>query len=251
MRRGPDTGADLHAPIRSRVESATLHPRSFDDLSFNAAPYPMLDQYWDFCGKFATGFGEGLAAQTTTTAGAPTVAQVVNSPFGEVAATLAATSEIEFAGISFGDQLQYPATNQPLFAVYGKWPANVLSVNEDIVLGWSTAYNSTLNLIAKYIRFRLSGSNEIFVEGNDGTNVFSVDTGIAAVAGAKFFLTIEHKRRDKRYYFFHFENLVGALSLPAFLITDLFQPLVGIRKSTGVTAQTLTVDFLRLMVKRF
>ncbi|SRR5260221_9799955 len=133
-----------------------------------------------------------------------------------------------------------------MFDARVKTPALALTSVQDIVIGLATAYNSTLNSISKYVRFRLSGSNEVLVEGNDGTNTFSVDTGILLGAATYRFFTIEQKRGDGRYYFFISNDLVGALSLPAFAVTDLLQPMIGIRKASGTGVPALTIDHMRV-----
>lgn len=251
MRRGPDTGGTLHAPLRTKVETGNGATRTaFEDLSYRTNPRAECDMLWDFNGKYASGVGEGLAVRAT---GTPTgVAQVANTANGEITATLANTNELEFSGVDWTDELNVPASGAyVMFDARVKTPAVALAAVEDVVIGLSAAYNSTLNSIATYARFRLSGSNELLVEGSDGTNIFSVDTGILLPAASYRFFTIEQKRSDGRFYFFVSNDLVGALNLPlltaAFAVSPtLWQPLVGIRKASGVTVPALTIDHLRV-----
>lgn len=249
-RRGPDTGSSLHAPLRTKVEGLTAR-RAFEDLAFQTNPRTLVDLMWDFNGKFASGFGEGLAIRTT---GTPTgITQVANSANGEITIPLAATSEAEFNGVDFTDELNIPAISQVFFEARVKTPALALTSVQDVVIGLSAAYNATLNSIAQYLRFRLSGSNALLVEANDGVTANNaVATGITLAAASYNLFTIEHKGgSDNRFYFFLNDDLVGILAENAFVITDLLQPLVGIRKASGTTTPALTLDFLRCQFHRF
>jgi hypothetical protein len=248
-RRGQDTGNSLHAPLRTQVDGLTAR-RAFEDLAFQTNPRTLVDVIWDFNGKFASGYGEGLATRAT---GTPTgVAQVANSANGEITATLAATSEAEFSGVDWTDELNIPANSLPFFEARIKTPAVALVAAEDIVIGLATAYNATMNSISKYVRFRLSGSNDLLVEGKDGTTTNNaVATGTTLLAATYNLFTIEQKRSNNRYYFFLNDDLVGVLAQDAFAATDLLQPMIGIRKASGTTAPAITIDFVRLQWHRF
>lgn len=249
MRRGPDAGGTLHAPLRTKVEGLTAH-RAFEEIAEKSNQRMRFDVSWDFLGKFASGYGEGLATRAT---GTPTgVAVVSNTLGGEIAMTLAATNEVEFSGVDWTDVLQIPAAGLPYFTARVKTPALVLAAAEDIVIGMNSAYNATLNSITRYLRFRLSGSNALLIEGNDGTTVNNaVATGVTLTAATYYMFTIEQKVGDGRYYFWLDDQSVGVLSEPAFAMTDLLQPLVGIRKASGATVPALTLDYLRVAAHRF
>jgi hypothetical protein len=246
MRRGPDSGGTLHGPLRTKVDVPSSH-RAFEDIAYRSCPRVEVDMMWDFVGKYASGFGEGLAIRTT---GTPTaIAKVANSH--ELSIALAATNELEFNGVDWTDDLEIPATAFPMLDCRLRIPALALSAVEDVVIGLSTAYNSTLNSISKFVRFRYSGSNALLYEGSDGTNTFlAQSTGITLDANSYRFYTIEQKARDGRWYFFVSDDLVGTLALPAFTVADLLQPLVGVRKASGATTSALLLDHLRTRWQR-
>lgn len=248
MRRGPDAGGALHAPLRTRAEALSVR-RAFEEIAEKSNQRVRFDVSWDFIGKFASGFGEGLATRAT---GTPTgVAQVANTLGGEISMTLAATVEAEFSGVDWTNVKQIGATFLPYFVARVKTPVATLAAAEDIVIGMGTDYNATLNSISKYLRFRLTGSNALLIEGNDGTTTNNaVATGRTLGLSEYNMFTIEQKVGDGRYYFFLNDDLVGALAQPAFAATDFLQPLVGIAKSGGATAPVLTMDYLRVSCNR-
>jgi hypothetical protein len=248
MRRGPDAGGTLHAPLRTKAPSI-LTRRDFEEIAEKSNQRVRFDVSWDFLGKFASGFGEGLATRAT---GTPTgVAQVANTLGGEISMTLAATNEAEFSGVDWTDIKQIGATWLPYFVARVKTPVAAVAAAEDVVIGLATDYNATLNSISKYLRFRLSGSNALLIEGNDGTTANNaVATGRTLGLSEYNMFTIEQKIGDGRYYFFLNDDLVGTLAQSAFVSTDLFQPLVGIRKASGVTVPVLTMDYLRVASNR-
>lgn len=243
-RYGPDSGSSHRAPIRSSYPSATAR-RDFQDISYATNPRMEVDRLYEFVGKLTTPFAEGLAIRTT---GTPTaIAQVASSANGEVNIGMAATNELEFNGYDWTDNLQIPATANPRFEAYVKTPAAALVAAEDFIAGLATQYNSTLNTVAKYVRFRLSGSNALLIEGKDGTNTFNaIATGVTLSAATYYLLRIERKVQDGNFYFFVEDQLVGKLAVTAFAATDLLQPSIGVRKASGATTTTFVLDYMRV-----
>lgn len=247
MRRGPDTGSSLHAPVRTRQEVIGQR-RAFEDTAFRTCPRLRVDMIWDFAGKYASGIGEGIALRTT---GTPTaIAQVANSANGEVSIALAATSEAEFNGLDWTDELNIPATSRPMFEAYLKTSALALTSVQEFTAGLSQAYNATLNSIAKYVRFRMSGSNVLLYEGKDGTTTSNANsTGITLDPATYYLFTIEQKQPGQ-YVFFLEDAQVGQLALNAFAATDLLQPLLGIGKASGTTVPAILADYVRVQWDR-
>src|SRR5436190_21153626 len=100
-RPGFDRGTTLTEPLREKAQLISQRTELMG-LSSAYAPSLYCQSIWDFNGKYASGFGEGLASRITGTT--PTVAQVANTANGEIVATLAATNEAEFGGVDFTDE---------------------------------------------------------------------------------------------------------------------------------------------------
>lgn len=258
-RPGFDRGTTLTEPLR---EKAQLISQRTELTGLSSAYPPMLycQSIWDFNGKYGSGFGEGLASRITGTT--PTVAQVANSANGEIIATLDTTSEVEFAGVDFTDELNIPASRGVYMSVIAKTHSAAYTTAQNVFIGLATAYNSALTgSITKLMAFRLNASNALRVEGKDGTNSYTVSgstspTSVLTLSASTYYhFVIDAKDiTNVRFYANTLTagpNLVGTLNLGAFAATDLLQPLIGVQKTTGATQPTLTLDMVRTRWQRF
>lgn len=246
-RRGFDTGTHHYGPLRTRHRPDGQSQDLYDDVLY-WNPRTRCDSLWEFSGvaaNYLIGSGGTLASRST---GTPTgIAQVANTANGEVSMTLAATSEAEFSGVDFTDELNIPASRAIYFEARIKTPAVALTSVQDVIIGLGTAYNATLASVSKYIRFRLNGSNVVLIEGKDGTttNALASPTTAMTLTAATYYLFTIDGTQPGVYEFFVDDNKLGSLTQSAFAATDLLQPSIGIAKASGTTAPALTMDMLR------
>ncbi len=220
------------------------------DRVFGDNPRVDCDLWWDFTGGalgYLAGAGGLLVARAT---GTPTgIAQVANTANGELSATLAVTNEAEFTGVDFADELNIPASREFVMSAYVKTPAAALTSVQDIVIGLTTAYNSTLASTTKYVWFRMSGSNVLIVEGKDGTTTnlaVATNPSTTLTAATYYLFTIDASSGAGQIEFWLDDTKVATLNQSAFAATDLLQPLLGIRKASGTAVSALTIDYLRI-----
>ncbi len=244
-RRGRDTGPAHYGPLRTRLRPEG-QAREFTDSTFGWNPRLEVDYWWDFTGAAAGYLADRGGLLVSRSTGTPTgITQAANTANGELLMTLAATSEAEFLGVDFTDELNTPITRGVVFEAFIKTPAVALTSVQHIIVGLATAYNATLDSTTKYVRFKLSGSNVVLIQGKDGTTTNSTTTATTLSAATYYLFTIDGHRPG--YFDFYIDdNLVGTLTQADFAVTDLMQPSIGIRKDSGTTAPVLTMDFLRI-----
>jgi hypothetical protein len=249
-RRGRDTGPAFYGPLRSRFRPEGAS-REYVDSVYGWNPRLLVDYWWDFTGA-ATGYladRGGLLVSRST--GTPTgITQAANTANGELLMTLAATSEAEFLGVDFTDELNIPATRGIVFEAFIKMPAVALTSVQHIVIGLATAYNATLDSTTKYIRFKFDGSNVVLIQGKDGTTTNSTTTTTTLTAATYYLFTIDG-HQPGIFDFYIDDSKIGSLTQADFAATDLLQPSIGIRKDSGTTAPVLTMDFLRIEHNRY
>lgn len=248
-RMGYDTGTLHYGPTRTRYKNQG-QTVEIQDESFRWGPHMRVDYMEEFDGSAALAIGK----MTSRTTGTPTAgAQVANSANGEWGMALAATNEAEYNGLDWADELNIPASRGFVMNARITMPALALTSVQDIVVGVATAYNATLNSQSKYVRFRMSGSNVLLLEGKDGTttnNATAPSTATTLTAAAVAYLTIDATDIG-RIKFFSGSNMIGTLAQSAFAVTDLLQPVIGVRKASGTGVPQLNVDFLRVSYARF
>ena len=247
-RRGRDTGPSFYGPVRTRLRPDG-QTREFTDEVYGWNPRLVPDMWWEFAGG-ASGYLQGtnglLVSRST---GTPTgISQVANTANGELAMALAVTNEAEYSGVDFADELNIPASRAVFFEAFIKTPALALTSVQDIVIGLATAYNATLNSQSKYVRFRLSGSNAVLLEGKDGTTTNNATAPLTAttLAAATYYLFTIDGHTNGEYDFYIDDNLIGTLVQSAFAATDLLQPAIGVAKASGTGIPILTMDLLRI-----
>lgn len=254
-RRGYDSGTTFYAPIRSKRKSRD-GTREFTDQIFGESPRQTVDMWWDFNGNAANYLigTQGTVTARITGAGPPTVTQGANTVNGLALFTQEATSQVQFAGVDFADQLTITPFRDFFFECMVRTPATALTSVQDMIVGLATAYNSTLASMSKYIWFRLAGSNVVTYEGKDGTTTSLANAAVPATTIAVSTFTVftidgQHGPGDIR--FFLNDDFVGRLNLSSFAATDLMQPMIGLRKASGTTTNVAALDWLRISAARF
>ena len=185
----------------------------------------------------------------TSAAGTPTSAQATNAVGGQWTLTQDNTSEAQRVGIDWGDDLMLNGA-QFYFEVRVSIPVAITTA-QFLLLGVSTAYNSTVASMTRYAWHRLTASMNVLAELDDDTNsnlAQSPDTGIAfALTAATFYNfwidatipgVIEYGVND------------SVLVKKNHVLTGAMQPMMLLGKSTGVTTPAFTIDSYRALWAR-
>jgi len=249
-RRGFDSGPANYGPVRSKFRSPT-QSRELEDESLNWNPRARVDQMWDFIGIYdsTATLGEGLTSAVAGTT--PTVAQVANSINGLVALTLTSTSEAQSARIDTGDVLNFDPTKQPMIQAYIKTFGTAFTSVQNLVFGFASAYNATLDSVASNMWFKLAGSNVLRVEGDDGTTDTDDQTTGRTLAVSTWYLLTVFARTLNRVEFWLDDDMVGTVSVPLLTATQVLQPALILQKASGTTVPAVQVDYIRASQNRW
>lgn len=256
-RRDIDQGMGIPGPIRCRWQYKNDNPggpgngkQEFTDEIFRWHPRLRCDEFQEF-GPSTTLPMNGWAARLTKSAGSPTAAILANTANGIFQGALDATSEVQYAGIDWADQLIIPGSKKPYFAA--RVAVSALAANQDVIIGFSTAYASPISGISKYARFHMSASLAVTVDATDGTNTTTAAAAVRGVqtltAGTFYMFTIDAHDLGNVKFFIE-DARVATVNLSAFADTDLLQPMIGVQKSTGAGVPTVKVDWARVMWNR-
>ena len=191
-----------------------------------------------------------LTPRSTRTAGSCLIAPVANTANGEIVAVTSATNEANVAGFDFGDQLIVPANKGWIFEAMIK-PVTLAASVERIFVGMATAYNSTLSSMTERAAFRLSGSLALKAETDDNTTDSGLtDCGTTLVTATYYYLRIDASNY-KQIEFWVGNKRVKILAAAAFASSMLLQPMILVQKDSGTGVPQVTVDMMRLRVRRF
>jgi hypothetical protein len=237
-RRTGGGGVDFFAPLltRSRLSGQST---DLSDEVFRAGNRMRVDHISDF---LAATLQAPDTIKDVSPAGAPTQAQVANSANGEFNSAFDAQSEAQIIGINWNDALLIDATKGAFFQARVKLSA--VSAVSRFVFGLASAHNNVLDNITRNAWFRVEGNAfTLFAETDDNTTDNDrQDTGIVLAADTYAILTIDlFDLGDVRFY--HNENLVKRLSMPA--LSGNVQPVLLAQKDSGVLTGGFTVDFYR------
>jgi hypothetical protein len=212
-----------------------------------------VDWFEDFIGDLsASDLGIAGKLYDLSPAGTPTEAVVANAADGQLELTLAATSEDELAGFSWGDQLLCPSTKRAFWQGRIKIPVLPASAAERIVFGMAGARNNLLNSVTRKAWFRLEANGALLAEVDDGTT-FSAqqDCGFTLVADTWYYFSIDMFDTNNISFqlgandgssYRQVKTLAGA----AFAATDLFQPFCFVQKVSGTGVPSMKIDYLRM-----
>lgn len=209
----------------------------------------------DFFGAdtFSTaGQGSPWAVADTSAAGTPTVATVSPSATGEVAITLAATSEAENVCLSFGDKLCFDIDNIQCFEARVNVAA-MLSGSE-LVIGLGSARNDTTDSVAANAWFKMVGASSVtalVVESDDGvTDRDDIATGQTLSSTYKR-LVIDFTGGKSNVKFYVDGVRVGeATVFDMSQYSGSLQPIIQLQKTVNTNVTAVTVDYVEVSCKR-
>lgn len=204
-------------------------------------------------GTFSTaGQGVPWAIADTSASGTPTYAVVSPSATGEVALTLAATSEVENVCLSFGDKLCFDIDNIQRFEARVK--VSGCTSGTELVFGLGSARNDTTDSVAANAWFKMVGATSttaVVVETDDGTtDKDDIATGqTLSTTYKKFVIDFAGGKSNVKFY-------IDATRVAASTTFDMsayalsLQPIVQIQKAANTNVDAVTIDYVKVVCKR-
>ena len=211
-----------------------------------------VDDFWGADTYSTAGQGSPWAIADTSSSGTPTYAHVSPSATGEIALTLAATSEVENVCLSFGDVLPFDIDNLQRFEARVK----VSGCTTDTTIAWglATARNDTPGSIANRALFRMTGATSttaVTVETDDATT----DSGLIATGATlatvykEFVIDFTGGKSNVKFYI----DGVRVASATTFSLAGFsasMQPFFQIQKAANTNVDAITIDYVRVLLRR-
>lgn len=209
----------------------------------------------DFFGAdtFATaGQGSPWAIADTSSSGAPTYATVSHSATGEVALTLASTSEVENVCLSFGDKLCFDIDNIQRFEARVK--VSSMTTGSELVFGLGSARNDTQDSVANNAWFKMVGATSttaLVVETDDGTNDYDDKATGATLSTTykKFVIDFTGGKSNVKFYV-DGVRVAASTTFDMSNATSSLQPIIQIQKAANTNVDAVTIDYVKVVCKR-
>jgi len=211
-----------------------------------------VDDFWGADTYSTAGQGSSWAIADTSSSGTPTYAHVSPSATGEIALTMAATSEVENVCLSFGDVLPFDIDNLQRFEARVK--VSGCTTGTTIAWGLATARNDTPGSIANRALFRMTGATSttaVTVETDDATT----DSGLIATGATlatvykEFVIDFTGGKSNVKFYI----DGVRVASATTFSLAGFsasMQPFFQIQKAANTNVDAITIDYVRVLLKR-
>jgi len=211
-----------------------------------------VDDFWGADTYSTAGQGSPWAIADTSSSGTPTYAHVSPSATGEIALTMAATSEVENVCLSFGDVLPFDIDNLQRFEARVK--VSGCTTGTTIAWGLATARNDTPGSIANRALFRMTGATSttaVTVETDDATT----DSGLIATGATlatvykEFVIDFTGGKSNVKFYI----DGVRVASATTFSLAGFsasMQPFFQIQKAANTNVDAITIDYVRVLLRR-
>ena len=179
--------------------------------------------------------------------GGATEAIIANAANGQVALTLASTSEAELAGLSWGDSktlILNQGVNVEWRFQFGVLPSGAGSI---VTIGLAGSHNATIGSISPAAWFRADGSGAITVEHTDGTNTTSkVATGVTVGTTDWHVCRVDCSQITNVKFYIDGAQVAATTTFDISTVpTAAVQPYATIRKASGATVGTVNIDYCR------
>lgn len=209
----------------------------------------------DFFGAdtFTTaGQGSPWAIADTSSSGTPTYATVSPSATGEVALTLASTSEVENVCLSFGDKLCFDIDNIQRFEARVK--VSSMTSGTELVFGLGSARNDTQDSVANNAWFKMVGATSttaLVVESDDGTNDYDDKATGATLSTTykKFVIDFTGGKSNVKFYV-DGVRVAASTTFDMSNATSSLQPIIQIQKAANTNVDAVTIDYVKVVCKR-
>lgn len=210
----------------------------------------------DFLGgqTFGASLSEGAPWKITDTsaAGTPTYAVVSPSAVGEVALTMAATSEVENVCLDFGDKLCFDIDNLQRYEARVK--VSGCTSGTTIAFGLQSARNDDTDSTANNAQFKMVGATSttaVVVETDDGTldNDDTATGQTLATTYKRFVIDFTGGKSNVKFYIDGVRVAAGTTFSMANATSSL-QPFVQIQKSANTNVDAITIDYVEVTCRR-
>ena len=210
------------------------------------------DDFWGADTYSTAGQGTPWAIADTSAAGSPTYASVTPSATGEVALTMAATSEVENLCLSFGDTLCFDIDNVVSFEARVK--VSGCTSGTTLGFGLCSARNDTIGSITARANFRMTGATSttaVTVETDDNV----VDSGLISTGATlatvykKFYIDFSGGKSNVKF-FIDGVRVAGSTVFSMANYTASLQPFFQIQKAANTNVDAITIDYVRVELKR-
>jgi len=190
----------------------------------------------------------GTAAPTTTFVST----SATNDLQGEVQLALSVDNEAETHALTWNDGLWLPMRNQATGGIIQariRFAGEPYTATTEVVFGVMGAYSSAFTG-GNYAWFKVKTGSDLFIECNDGSGAQSEDTTINVAAATVYDLKIDLTDSTAvRFLYKTWPSGAWTEVTPSPLdfsnVADHnFQPVVGIKKTTGAVADDVWVDYV-------
>lgn len=210
------------------------------------------DDFWGADTYSTAGQGTPWAIADTSAAGTPTYANVTPSATGEVALTMASTSEVENICLSFGDTLAFDIDN--IFNFEARVKVSGCTTGTVISWGLCTARNDTVSSISSRANFRMTGATSttaVTVETDDNvTDSGLISTGATlATAYKKFYIDFSGGKSNVKFYI-DGVRVAPSTTFNMSQFSASLQPFFQIQKAANTNVDSITIDYVRVELKR-
>jgi len=207
----------------------------------------------DFLGDAGDALAAPWTVTSTETGGTPVKDFLANGTGGIFKLAGDTTSEAQTVRLDFGDHLPIDSAKNAVIEVRVQVQFNStdteFTADERLVVGLGSAYNATLDDVAKNAWFRIEGASlNLLAEVDDGTtDDDDNDTGIDIVDEA--WITLRIDLSDPATVRFYADGaLVSELAASA--MTGNVQPIIAYQKDAGAEAQVILIDYVKVWCER-
>lgn len=215
-----------------------------------------FDDFWGADTFSTAGQGSPWAIADTSAAGTPTYANITNpaSGTGEIAITLASTSEVENVCLSFGDILSFDIDNIQRAVFRCRLGASALTSGTEIVWGLGSARNDTTDSVTANAWFKMVGANsttQVYVESDDNVrDNDDVATGVTLGTTFKEFVIDFTGGKSNVRFFIDGVRVGSATTFDMSSYSSGLQPIVQIQKAANTNVDAIRIDFVAVDLKR-
>ena len=196
--------------------------------------------------------GSSWKATDTSAAGAPTIANVTTADSGEIALTLAATSEVENICVDFGDVLSFDIDK--ILSVEIRAKVTGCTSGTTIAFGLQSARNDDTNATTLNCMFKMIGATSttnIVIETDD--NVIDNNTVASgqtlATVYKRFYIDFSGGKSNIKFYV-DGARCAASTTFSMANTTSSVQPFFQVSKAANTNADALTIDYVRIECKR-
>lgn len=191
---------------------------------------------------------KSLTPRYVRTATSPRVGPVEGTANGPMILTLAATNEVQVAGVDLGDEVIIPGTKEAIFSCW--ITPGTITTAQRMVVGLASAFSSTLDNVALNAWFRLEASMALLAETDDATTDRDDQSCSKTLVAATAYLLRIDLRNTAAVKFYVDEKRVLTLAMAALAATPL-QPVLYLQKDSGTGVPSVTFEYLRASWNRF